>query len=188
MNLARPQFTPPGGLWFYEEPNTKRQFATRNGLDDVWRQVVRFLEANKELVPNDLLARIEDYMCRRLPKGTCTGQDDRPIHETVPLFFEVSNAMDTFFQKNRGKLSYCDSNESVKRMRICIRCPRHFMGLCTSCDGLRATARSYVGHRTTVLDSQAGACSIFRLPLVAIVHVNNLTRNEHCPGECWVSP
>jgi len=188
MNLARPQFTPPGGTWFYQEPKTGRQFSARTSLDDVWRQVVRFLEANKEPIPENLLALIEDYMCRRLPKGTCDGQDDRPVHETIPLFFEVSHAMDLFFRTNKSKVSYCGSNDAIKRMRICLCCPRHFMGICTSCDGLRATARNYVGQRTTSLDSQAGACSIYRLPLVAIVHVNNLTRNAFCPGECWVSP
>lgn len=186
MKLLRPQFTPPGGRWFYQCPKSGRQFSTRDGLAALVRQVSTFLAANKEPVPDNLTDVLEDYMCRRLPKGTCSGQDDRPLHEMAPVFFEVSKAMDVFFQDNRGKLSFCDRNEADKRMRQCLSCARHFMGICTTCDGLRATARNYVQGRTTSKDYLAGVCSVFRLPLSCIAHVNNLTRREGCPGECWV--
>lgn len=164
------------------------QFRTRDGMDVLLREVTRFYKANQKPVPENLQDLIEDYMCRRMPKGVCIGEDNGlPKHETIPTFFEVSRAMDDFFIAIRGSKTYCDSNESERRMRACLPCALHYMGMCTSCDGLRGVARSYVGGRTTKFDSLAGVCKAFRVPISALVHINGLTRTEGCPGECWVS-
>ena len=186
MKILRPQFAPPGGSWFYRDVASGRSFETRDGLGAIVAMVRRFLEMNKRTVPENLQDAIEDYMCRHLPKGVCSGQDDRPEYEIMPGFFEVSSKMDRFFQENRTKLSFCDSIVSEARIRKCMPCPRHFMGICTTCDGLRSTARSYVGGRTTRFDNQVGVCLATRLPIAAVVHLNNLTRRDGCPAECWV--
>jgi hypothetical protein len=137
--FRRPMFAPPGGEWAIQMGEA--HFSSRQSLSDLVSQVERHLRANGHPdIPSDLRDTIEDKICSTMPPGVCTGRDPGvPLQETLPGFFEVVKAMEDIF---RGKPLECSTlQESEDRMRVCLLCPKHSLRLCTSCDGLKATAR-----------------------------------------------
>jgi hypothetical protein len=182
--FRRPRFAPPGGAWFYQVKETGLVFESHQGFDDLEFQVRRHLKSNNLPVPENLRAVIEDALCRHMPKGVCFGDDDRPMHEIVPTFFEASAAMEAFF---RGKaIPHCTLQEAEDRIRSCIGCKCNNLRLCTSCDGLKARAKAFVNDRSTKFDAHAGVCMVHRIPVNALVHVKNVEAKPGAPPNCWV--
>lgn len=182
--LRYPRYVPPGGAWFYRIEPQGINIESRQSLDDVESQVARFYRANNIPVPENLRALIEDHMCQHLPSGNCSGPDGRPQYEIQPNYFEVIKVLEDTF---RGKtIKHCTLVEAEDRIKICIPCARHNHGLCTSCDGLRASAKAFVKGRQTRFDSRTGVCSVYRLPVNALVHIENPGIREGRPPTCWV--
>ncbi len=180
--FRRPMFAPPGGEWAVNVDGVP--FSSRQCLSDVVSQVAQFLRANGKPVPDDLSDSVEDAICAKMPPGVCTGSPSGPRYEMLPGFFEVCKAMEDLF-KGR-EFQCCSLQEAEDRMRICLACPRHTLQLCTACDGLRATARKFVMGRKTKFDSHSGLCSVYRVPLCALVHLRAMEDEEGTPETCWV--
>jgi len=183
--LKRPRFVPPGGAWFYCIPGTDIRIESQQGVPDVEQQVVRYYRANKMPVPENLAALIEDFICSQMPAGVCYGSDTRASYEIVPNFFEVNHAMEERF---RGKkIAYAEPLDAARRIKVCCGCPKDSLRLCTSCDGLRDTARRFVGGRSTRQDGMTGVCMVYRIPVSALVWIHALEPAEGMPSNCWVS-
>jgi hypothetical protein len=183
--FKRPLFAPPGGEWFASMGADGPHFSSKQSMDDVVHQVTLHLIKNGKDVPDNLKEILVDAMCAHMPPGVCSGNDGRPQYEVVPSFFQVVKAMEDQF---RGKpLVTCTLQEAEERMRTCLSCERHSMRLCTTCDGLRSTARQFVGGRKTKFDGAAGVCMVYQLPLSALVHIAAPEPRTGTSEKCWVT-
>ena len=182
--LRFPRFVPPGGEWFYRIEPQGINISSAQSLDSVVDEAVRFYRTNNMAVPDNLAGLVQDYMCQHLPSGCCNGPDGRPQYEIQPTFFEVNAELEKVF---RGKtVRHCTLVEAENRIKVCIECARHNLRLCTGCDGLKASARAFVNQRQTRFDNRAGVCSVYRLPLAALVHIELPEKRPGRPESCWV--
>ena len=178
LALRAPQYAPPGGAWFYEVEG--RRFESRSSLVDVERLVVSFLEAAEIPVPSDLRARIEDYICKRLPPGNCIGEGVRIPGSVAPGFFEVL--------KNLGQLRgqpLVEARAAEDRAAVCRKCANNNFAACHSCNGLREQTLAAVGGRRVLNLPYLGVCLLYALPTYGLVWLRTPKPMEGLPDNCW---
>lgn len=181
MRLRSSFYLPPGGRWFFTVPETKRYFESAMSMVDLERQVVAHLEQTGYPVPADLAIRIEEAMCRSLPKGSCLG--DGLTGARRPGFFEVVEASQKFFRARKG---FVDAREAERRAAVCRKCEMNDLGLCVSCTDLRKTTGMNVGGRKTHQDAFLGVCRNYAVPTFGMVWVEGVVPQADLPEGCWV--
>jgi hypothetical protein len=183
MTFRRPQYAPPGGVYFYDVPETKRHFQRLNMLD-LEREVVAHLVASGIKVPINLRAVIEHYMCERLPEGLCDGSGSAALrHLRQPNYFEVLNALPA--QLGGGK--FVDARTAESRATTCRTCPFNNLSLCTSCNDLQQQTTRYVGGREVMQLRYMGVCAGLRVPTYGLVWIAQPKAVEGLPAECWIT-
>jgi hypothetical protein len=127
----------------------------------------------------EVWAAAMDNMCRRLPKGFCTGGDPDKAGVTVP---ELRKNTEKLFGKPNAT-----PGEIVERLAVCTSCPKHDRSICTSCDGLSAWAVRGVRRSKIPADSFAGVCLVDRVFVSALVSVLQPPDTRDRPTKCWRS-
>lgn len=187
--------TPPVG-WIYEETLDGEKFIFQSPMQTgLMKQLKDWYAAKKLEWPGEpeMRARIEHFICQRLPKGFCHGGPDQPA---VPYLSArmIRDGTRLLLQRLfRGKDFLVPQEEANRRAKICANCPQSLSGICTSCMGneffdifgwfLRA-------GRKTPYDAGLGVCAICGCLLTAKVHVSSetlfeLSRHTYTPN-CWL--
>lgn len=186
---------PPCG-WVYSTEHDGEVFTFQAGMRTGLMQDLKNWYRNKDLDwPGDkeMEARVEEYICSKVPKGFCKGDKDRE-HNPV---FSVSNiraATQLFTSKMfKGEDFFVDQDEANRRALTCANCPKNLRGFCVSCassnvqDILASFVRS--GKKTpydNVLDV-CGVCGcIARAKVwVSMEVLGNLPKHKY-PENCWL--
>lgn len=171
---------PPGGVYAFVVDETGAAFSapTMRRLLEVVRG---HLAVNGLACPDDLPARIEDYVCRHAPEGFCMGDPEgRPVVRgvTLPQIREATARL----ASTGGRAS---PGEARRRIDVCGSCPRNDRRMCPSCVGLVSWARRLVGADCP-RDDWLGVCSVDCVALPAKIHVARVPWSADYPKECWV--
>lgn len=176
--FANKRVVPPGGRYFYEVPETKAYIdsPTRGGLVSVVR---RHYEANGIPPPQEIEDLIEDFMCRRLPRGFCRGGEPEVKTVTLRAIREATLAL---FRMAGGTTIPL---EARRRAAVCGRCDRNDRTLCPTCIGLVAWGLSVVRQPTSGFEAWLGVCTVDRTALSAKVYMKSVAGDY--PEHCWAT-
>ena len=186
---------PPIG-WIYEIEHEGETFRFQSPMQIGLMQQLKRWYADKKLEwPGDpeTRARIEHFICQRLPKGFCVGGPDEPAvpYLSVRMIKDATRLIvGRLFNR---KDFFVEQAEAERRAAICANCPSNLHGICTSCPGneffdlfgwfVRA------GKKTSV-DAALDTCRVCKCLLRAKVWVQQSTLNElsqHTyPENCWL--
>lgn len=196
LKFARRNVGPPGGMYFYVVPETDQRFEypTFIGLE----LLVREHYYNNDIrLPEALPAAIEDYMCRHLPEGFCTGRTDGEVRRAKTLTFWVVS--DNTFRMLSHDGVFEKPEEAERRAKICLSCNNNLMGICSSCSGLKLRFAAQMRGLSTTQDRFLGVCAIdgslltakVYAPLEVAERVMNRERTYEYEGitdnpACWV--
>ncbi len=81
LRLAKRSTTPPGGFR-YIDADTDYRFKAPT-MQQLVKKVAAHRHANELDIPSDIYEIIEDWICRRLPKGLCLSPNGRVTHSGV---------------------------------------------------------------------------------------------------------
>ena len=112
----------------------------------------------------DFEAMVIDHMCPDLPAHLCTGDDGVSFREKTKANFLAmkgwTNAATVVLASQaRGETPYVDQIEAERRGAICIECPKHTHGICTTCNGFRAVVMKLLLGRKTKYDNRLDVCA-----------------------------
>lgn len=161
-------------------PESGRFFSSGTSLVDLERQVVVHLEAAKIPISLDLRARIEHYMCERMPAGTCEGEGSVLPGQQNPTYFGVLAEL----PKLQGH-RLVDPHVAEARAAVCKTCPKNNLGLCTSCNNLQETTLRLIGNRRVLQFPYMGVCMHFQVPNYGLVWVLKPWPMPGLPDNCW---
>jgi len=173
---------PPGGLYFYETPDTGvvLQAFSKTELCDA----VRGHYAENGVPPpsrRDLVALVEDFMCRRLPAGFCWGSGPR---ERVLTLGQLRSATHDAVRAARGRVS---PGVVERRMVVCGNCGSNDRAACPSCVGLTEWALRLVGAVSRKpMDDWLGICAVDGVVLSAKVRLDYESPTGDHPQQCWL--
>ncbi len=179
MRFRFQRLVPPGGWYFYLVPETEAMFREPT-LEGVRAVVVAHLKSNRLPVPEDLTARIEDYICRHVPPGFCDGKSSGPRARTVTLA-QIREKTAALVSAG-GRVT---PGEARLRLGICGQCKSNDRRVCPSCVGLVGWCQRLVG-RTCPGDEWLGVCAVDAVALTAKIHVAQVPADEAYPANCWV--
>jgi len=169
MRLANTLFRPPGDKWFYVVEPTGRYFESSVSIATLERHVVEHMEASGIEIPLDLRLRIEDYMCQRLPPGSCIGGHPSDPSLAPISYFAVMDA----FEAVRPRLhpTAVDEREADRRALVCRTCRLNDQSLCGDCTGMQARISAMLGRRVSGMEFM-GVCRDLRLPTLAVIFLD----------------
>ncbi len=179
MHFRFKHISPPGGWYFYTVPETETTFREPT-FERVMERIVSHLKVNKLPVPDDLAARVEDYICRHVPPGFCFGESTGPRARTVTLA--------QIRDKTAALVAAGDKvtpGEARLRLGICGQCKSNDRRVCPSCVGLIGWCQKLVG-RSCPGDEWLGVCAVDAVALTAKIHVAQVPADEAYPANCWV--
>ena len=171
---------PPGGMYFYELPETKVVFQ-HPSMRGLLAEVGAHYRENDIKCPENLEALVQDFMCRMLPVGFCTGDDEGRARRRVVT---LGGIRDATFKLAAGN-PRVEQGEAERRSIVCFRCPLNDRVACTSCTGITAWARKLAGKSLGGLDSALGICQVDGIALSAKVHLSEIPGDEAYPKTCW---
>jgi hypothetical protein len=199
LKFARRNIVPPGGIYFYETPETKQRFEHPqfSHLELLVRE--HYYNNNVE-TPEMLPALMEDYMCRHLPESFCTGRTDGEVRRAKTLtYWVVSDNTFRILPRPGTAEGFVDAQEAERRAGICSRCGNNLSGICSSCSGLKLRFAAQMRGLSTTHDRFLGVCAVDGClltakvfsPLILATQVMNRERTYEYEGikvnpECWV--
>jgi hypothetical protein len=170
---------PPGGQYFFEVHGVPLVWPTRTGLMSAVRDAYDFC---KKEVPENIDALVEDFMCRRLPEGFCTGCDDgKPRARVITM---QGLRRDTERLVTRSTIT--PPVRAKFNAETCNQCPKNNRAMCPTCSGVNAWASRRVGRpNTPAAYNWLGVCEVDGTALAAKVNLTGIPVGEH-PDNCWV--
>jgi hypothetical protein len=172
---------PPGGQYFYEVEGMVLQDPTKTGLRT---RINQAYAAMGKIVPADIGARVQDFMCRRLPEGFCTGSDDGLPRAKVLTIHDIRKNTDKMVRATEP----APPSKTKFQARACNQCPKNNRSMCPTCSGINAWASRRVGRPNTPAEfSWLGVCEVDGTALAAKVNRQGLPANEEYPAECWIT-
>ena len=176
---------PPGRKFFYLIPGGPF-VETSCSWDLLEREVRRKISENGlPDIPN-LREEMEDYMCRHLPDGFCTGaaSTDPPVsyHAVVTATRDVVSS-----SYKAGKFGHIPADRIDARASACLSCPLHSMALCLTCEGIISDFARYTAGRNTPYDRTLRVCKpcMAAVPLLLHVDEDAMPVADYADG-CWV--
>lgn len=172
---------PPGGEYFFAREGEKMFRAPSMS------SLLRLLP------PGTTEAEVEEFMCERLPAGTCirTGRFPALSLSSVVSFSEF--ILRTVVSKIRQDPVLVSEEEAVRRSEICATCPFNDRSYCSSCLGLSSLSLRVLG-RQVARDSELGACAKCGCVLQTKVHIELAVllpllsnRRPDYPPHCWMN-
>lgn len=181
---------PPGNVYFYhvEETDTDLEHPTFQVL---LLNLRSHYAANGLTYPENMQELVEDYMCHMLPESFCRGTSTRPRAKVISRQ-QIRDFTKALLNAARYKGSaYVDQAEADKRAAICVQCKYNTSSMCTTCDGLKAFAKTLLGGgRETRLDQYLKICYFCGCLLRVKVHMSDLglsgLSKQDYPEWCWL--
>lgn len=188
--------TPPIG-WVYEIEHEGSKFTFQSPMQlGLMTQIKKWYSSKGLEWPGDpeMRARIEHYICQRLPKGFCIGGPDEPAVPYLSVGM-IRDGTKLLLRKLFSRQEFLvDQSVADRRAKICANCPQNLRNICTSCMGneffdifgwfLRA-------GRKTPYDAAIEVCAVCGCILTAKVHVSDdtlFTLSKHAyPDNCWLA-
>lgn len=184
LRIRMPQYAPPGGRWFYTEPQSGRSLESLHSMADLELKVVDAIQASGFSVPLDLRARIEHFMCERLPDGYCAGEGARLPGVFSISYFEILKNLEHL---RAAAAELVDPKTAETRAAVCRACHENDIAMCTSCNDLQGqTLRTVRGRRVLNLP-YLGVCRRFGVPTYGLVWAAG-TWKVDLPDNCWAKP
>ena len=180
LKFANKRYGPPGGMYFYESPETKVLFR-HPGMRQLLEAVRKHYAENSIECPEDLEAKVENFMCLMLPAGFCKGDDEGQVRRKVVTLSSIREATMQLAAGNPR----VDPGDAERRAIVCSTCPMNDRTSCTSCTGMTEWARKLAGKNLGGLDSALGICQIDTVALSAKVHMSTIPDSEEYPETCW---
>jgi len=193
LRLVKQRVTPPGG-WRYIEPTTKQQF-TAPTMSKLLDKVSVHMRSNELRVPKDLPDVVEDWICRRLPKGLCKDPKGGPViyrgyHRSTESSVRATMALHRLDQKTTGKV--VDQATANYRASICVNCSENVPSAgCMSCRGVKSILENIKRGRKSDQDNRLMACAICGALNQLQVHMKPETiqattkKITDYPDTCW---
>lgn len=206
MTSTRPHlpntYTSPPGEWQYVVPETGQLFRGSN-----WPQLEEQLRAHYAATtypqPDDLFAKVEDYICANNP-DYCDGRPalSPPRNPSNP--FSLAHSFTTVLQGTSTLASwllngrrYVPQDQATQRASVCTTCVYNSEPQgCSSCNSkvMQEAVMLVVGKRSTPHDGSLRACRIcscglrakVHLPLDAILKYMPTAQQEALPAHCWI--
>lgn len=179
MEFKVSNVTPPGGRYFYEVPETRTYFEDLSEMR-LHDRLRRHYADNRILWPEDMPARIRDYICRRVPPGFCRG--DSADGPTFKIY--TTDSVRSSTRRLTGK--QVTPGAAKSRAEICARCPMNDRTACPTCTGMVAWAQRYVGNKTTGIDQILGICVADGALIPAKVWFESGSAvTDDVPQTCW---
>lgn len=186
LKFIKPNHWPPGGKLFYYVAETDTWFESRSSFKELEDRLKLHYAANKLALPDNLHQLIEDFICRNVREGFCSGDNEgRPLSPYRNL---------SFWQIERGTRKLMQGAKVVekpvaeKRMNTCLKCPMNLRHLCTTCNGLSSIVKALVGNRSLPADSFVGVCGATGFLVAAQVWADKSIKTEGVlPDFCWIS-
>lgn len=176
------EFTPPGGLFFYE---THGKGATGRTLAEITPKVQALME--RFSIRGTPEYAVAEYMCPRVPGLPCVQLGTAKARGTVAPKEAMANS-----------LPYCALPPAAPatakaRIETCIKCPRHERRWCPTCAGhADAADREFAKHGKqrprTGLDSRSGVCSCakaYELVVASVEYGDGDPVWDGTPETCW---
>ena len=170
---------PPGGVYFYEVPETRAylKHPSRRGLATA---VSDHYRTNRLPAPPNLDALIQDFMCRRLPDGFCTGGGPdvkivtlRGVREATAKLLSRAG-----FPATPG--------EARQRAAVCGSCKLNDRTLCPTCVGLVSWGLKQVRQPALGFEGWLGVCGVDISAVSAKVYVKSGEASSGHPANCWM--
>ena len=175
---------PPGRKFFFQIPNGPyvETECSWGAIDSEVRRKIADLGLPE--IPN-LRAEIEDYMCRNLPDGFCTGKSSANL-VTYSSVVGASSKIVSEAYKN-GKFGHVMPDRIDERAAACRGCKSHSMALCLSCVGFFVDFDRYLSGRGTPHDKTLRVCRACKGAIPLLLHVDADAMPEAGYDEsCWV--
>jgi hypothetical protein len=178
--FVRPNVVPPGGRYFYEVPETKVYFEAPS-LPGLETHLRRYYQANGIPVPANLMVLVEDFICRRMPKGFCSGGD--PEVRVVTLAMVRERTVEVLSRP------LVDPGTAALRGKICGQCKHNDRTLCPSCVGLVAWSLQVVGQLQQGYHNWLGVCELDCTAVPAKIYSKSVQVPEGYsrPEGCWMT-
>jgi hypothetical protein len=184
LTFANSRTVPPGGLYFYDIPEFGMYMESLS-----WRDLLAKVRgqygANQVPPPVNLELMIQDYMCRKLPKGFCIGET--PEGAKHPLtFWDIKDRTTSMLL--RGRRALVPLLQAKSRAEVCANCKQNDRSMCPTCIGLNAWARLQTKQSVPGSELWLGVCEVDGVSLVARVNMLDAgTRTAEHPEGCWLS-
>lgn len=184
LQFAHPLRVPIGGKYFFVIPETRDYIEAPTRIDFFVKLRRAYAFANL-VCPADIEAIVEDYICRLLPEGFCSGDDEGRPRAKVYTVNQIREA--TTEMVHQGD---CVESQAVAahRAETCVQCPMHDRQSCTSCSGLSSWANRLVGRSLLAQNVSAewlGICKVDGTMAQAKVFASKLRGSADYPETCW---
>lgn len=183
LEFAKGGTVPPGGVFFYSDPeNNVAPVQNRGSLSSLIRDVrAAYVSANRPC-PEPLGRIVEDYICRHVPPGFCMGTTNLPRARTL-------TPQETKANTQRVAISYgrADPGTIRRRLAICGVCSENTRTLCLSCTGLTDWAVRLAGRTRVAQDDSMGVCACDKVLVSLLVSVGMpaAAPDGVRPETCW---
>lgn len=187
--------TPPIG-WVYAVVHEGVRYPFQSPMKHGLMKQLRSWYSAKQLDwPGDteMVARVEAYICQRLPKGFCTGGKDTGIKILSVKGIRDSTRGFAYKALRHPDKYLVSMDEASRRAQVCANCKSNLHGICTSCAGnefMDLFAMYERAGRTTPYDSVLDTCESCGCLIKTKVHISMdllaLTRKHHYPENCWL--
>ena len=194
LRLAKHNTVPPGG-YYYQDPDTKREFKGLT-MQLLVQQAANHRLVNKLTVSADYPKVVEDWLCQQMPKGICV--DEYSGHDSGRRPHDAYTALRGTYTlgliMKKGNFGYVRQREAERRASICVNCRNNKpTGGCAGCRGIKNIISAAKRGRKTSLDEQLHVCIVGAVFNAVQVHLDSRTLKASTPDglrnafpiKCW---
>lgn len=189
------EYTSPPGQWRYRVPETGQKFVGSN-KQELLSQLRAHYEVNGYPFPDDIEAKIEDYICETVP-DYCegTGKPSKPgLAHTFHVVMQGTKTLGSWFIKGR---EFVPQEQADRRAATCASCVLNDEPEgCTSCNmsKLHELVEKFVGKRKTSSHDRLKSCRACLcnnrvkvwLPLKILIDNTEPEDKERLTPQCWI--
>lgn len=187
LEFAKGGTVPPGGMYFYSDPNAGIPLIQeRSNFGELVNRVRAAYLASGKPCPEPLVRVIEDYVCRHVPPEFCFGHTDLPRMRTMTPQEVKANTTRLSLSPGRA-----DPGTVRSRMAICGACRENSRLMCLSCTGLTDWAVGLAGRTRVGQDDSLGICACDKVLLSLLVSLKLTPPADNAvlrPEKCWRIP
>lgn len=195
MQFKRKNSYPPGGRFFYVVPETNTYFESVSGMLNLLAEVENHYNLNKLPVPENLRAKVEDYICRNVADGFCDGDDEglaRSLYRNITYWSMEKTSRDAVKRSlGEGESKWATVFEANNRASPCLTCTHNLRHICSTCNGLSSVVKGLTYGRQTFVNQYIGVCAMTGCFLAVMVFLKSgeykieLERDKW-PVNCWL--
>jgi len=183
LSFKNTRVIPPGGRYPYEVPETGVLIEGYSWLAFIGALRSHYAQ-NGLPVPEDLEAKVQDYICRKIPSGFCYGGDDGVPRREILTLRDIK-AKTLALASGNPRVT---PGVATQRSIVCGNCQNNDRSVCPTCAGLVSWARRLVGKQGGPAEEWLGVCTVDGTALAAKTHLSKIPDNDNYPASCWKRP